>query len=103
VWASLTYQDRKKANYNGRDDADLVNFLSRIEGASVALIFIEQSDNAVKISWRAKNGYDVSKIAQVFGGGGHVAAAGATVEGSLPEVRDKVLAITKETILANLN
>ncbi|MBT4004407.1 MAG: bifunctional oligoribonuclease/PAP phosphatase NrnA [Chloroflexi bacterium] len=103
VWASLTYQDRKKANYNGRDDADLVNFLSRIEGANVALVFIEQTDNEVKISWRAKNGYDVSKIAQVFGGGGHVAAAGATVEGNLPEVRDKVLKITKETILDNKN
>lgn len=102
VWASLTYQDRKKANYNGRDDADLVNLLSRIEGANVAIIFIEQSDNTVKISWRAKNGFDVSKVAQYFGGGGHVAAAGTTIEGNLADVRDQVIKVTKEKILQNL-
>ncbi len=103
VWASLTYGDRKRVNYNGRDDADLVNLLSRIDGAEVVIMFIEQVDNEVKISWRAKPGHDVSEIAQHFGGGGHVVAAGATVEGALPEVRERVIKVTKEKILSKLS
>ena len=63
------------------------------------MIFVEQSDHRVKISWRAlEPGIDVSPIAKSFGGGGHAAAAGADVEGTLEEVQTNVLRKTKETL-----
>jgi len=95
VWTSLSFEDRKKSGYKQNDDADLVNHLSAMQGASMAVIFTEQANEMVKISWRSGPGIDVSVLANQFGGGGHAAAAGADVSGKLPEVIDRVLAQTK--------
>ena len=95
VWASLTLADREKIGYAGNDDADLVNVLSSVREAEIALIFIEQPQNQVKVSWRARPGYDVSGLAFSFGGGGHAAAAGADIDGNLNEVMQRVIIETK--------
>jgi phosphoesterase RecJ-like protein len=99
VWTLLSLADRDIAGYSGRDDADLINVLSSVEGAVIALIFVEQSSGRVKISWRvcgpSQIDADVSVIAQQFGGGGHKAAAGAEIAGSLESVKEKVLEATR--------
>jgi phosphoesterase RecJ-like protein len=102
VWATLSLADRKAVGYPGRDDADLVTVLASIEGADVALIFIEQPDNHVKVSWRAQPGFDVSQIALRFGGGGHPPASGADIPGELAEVKASVLAATRSLLFAEL-
>lgn len=99
VWTTLSLEDRKAADYPGRDDADLVNFLSRIDDANVAVLIIEQNKNKVKVSWRSKGGFDVTKVAGIFGGGGHVAAAGAMIEGKLEEVSRQVIVETQKTLI----
>jgi len=91
VWTKLTIEDRKKAGYSGRDDADLINVLSAIKDASIAIIFVEQPGGSVKVSWRAQPGFDVAGLALRFGGGGHIAAAGAELKGTLDEVMPRVL------------
>ncbi len=91
VWTSLTNEDRKMAHYPGRDDADLINVLSTIENIDISIIFVEQTNGNVKVSWRAQPGFNVSKIAVEFGGGGHPAASGAEIQGSLPDVQAAVL------------
>jgi phosphoesterase RecJ-like protein len=96
VWTVITLEDRKEAKYTGRDDADLTNVLSSIEGSDVAILFNEQKDDKVKVSWRSNPPYDVSWVAQQFGGGGHPPAAGADMDGSLEEVEAEVLKFTKQ-------
>jgi len=99
VWGTLTIADRKSAGYGGNDDADLINMISAIDGNKVGMIFVEQSDNHVKISWRAlEAGVDVSQVAKHFQGGGHAAAAGADIEGGLSEVQKEVLKKTREML-----
>lgn len=99
VFGTLTIPDRKAAGYSGSDDADLINVISSIDGFKVGMIFVEQPKNRVKISWRAlQPGIDVSSVAAHFGGGGHAAAAGADVEGSLEEIKKTVLQSTKEML-----
>lgn len=99
VWCTLTLEDRKAAGYSGNDDADLINTISAIDGFKVGMIFVQQADGRVKISWRAlEPGIDVSPVAQHFGGGGHAAAAGADVEGKLEEIQMGVLQKTKEML-----
>ena len=99
VWGTLTLADRKAAGYGGNDDADLINMISAIDGNKVGMIFVEQSDNHVKISWRAlEPGVDVSQVAKHFKGGGHAAAAGADIEGGLSEVQREVLKKTREML-----
>ncbi len=97
VWTTLTLADRQTAQYPGNDDADLVNMLSSID-SDVAVIFVEQKNDHVKISWRARLGYDVSQIALQFGGGGHAAAAGADIPGALPTVQEQVLEATRAMV-----
>jgi phosphoesterase RecJ-like protein len=98
VWTSLTLADRQATEYPGRDDADLVNVLTRIREIDISLVFVEQKEGTVKVSWRAKPGIDVSKIAKKFGGGGHKPAAGADIKGSLENVQADVLEATKEAL-----
>lgn len=98
AWAVLSLEGRKAAKYPGRDDADLVNLLARLDNTNVVILFVEQDSQKVKISWRAKEGYNVAEIAQSFGGGGHVAAAGATIEGGLEEVQQRVIENTLRAI-----
>jgi phosphoesterase RecJ-like protein len=99
VWGTLTIEDRKAAGYSGNDDADLINIISSIDGFKVGMIFVEQPKNRVKISWRAlAPGIDVSPIATRFGGGGHAAAAGADVDGTVVEVKAKAIQSTRELL-----
>jgi phosphoesterase RecJ-like protein len=99
VWATLTLNDRKISGYGGNDDADLINMVSAIEGNKVGMIFVEQSDNYVKVSWRAlEPGIDVSQVAKHFTGGGHAAAAGADIPGALSEIQPLVLKTTQEML-----
>jgi phosphoesterase RecJ-like protein len=100
VWTSLTLADRAAAGYPGRDDADLVNILSSIDGHEVAVMFIEQDGGKIKISWRVVAGLDVTSLAISFGGGGHPAASGAIIAGGLDEVREEVLRRTKAWLAA---
>jgi phosphoesterase RecJ-like protein len=100
VWATLTLNDRRESGYTGNDDADLINMISAIEGHKVGMIFVEQSDNHVKISWRAlEAGIDVSPVAKYFKGGGHAAAAGADIPGALSDIQPLVLKKTEEMLL----
>lgn len=94
VYTSLSLDDKHQIGYNGNDDADLINLLSTIDDADIAIIFVELNGGIVKVSWRAQPGFDVSQIAVKFGGGGHLAAAGAQIPGTLEEVIKIVLDTT---------
>jgi phosphoesterase RecJ-like protein len=87
-----------KAAYPENDDADLINLLSSAANFLIVVLFIEQADGKVKVSWRSAEGIDVSQVAFEFGGGGHAAAAGADIIGSLDKVVDLVLTKTKKLL-----
>ena len=99
VWTALTLADRKVAGYNGNDDADLISVISSIDEADIAIIFVEQNKNKTKVSWRGlKPNIDVAQIASQFGGGGHKAASGAELTGTLEDVQKRVLEITRKAL-----
>lgn len=102
IWTSLSLEDRKAIGYNGNDDADLNTMLSSIHDANISVLFIEQKDEHVKVSWRSRPGIDVSRIALSFGGGGHPAASGADIPGTLEDVQDRVLSATRELLITHL-
>ncbi len=98
IWSTITLEERALIGYPGRDDGDLVNLLGTVAGIDVAMIFTEQADQHVKVSWRSQTGYDVSSLALSFGGGGHPAASGVVIQGDLAEVRKKILEATAALI-----
>jgi len=101
IWATLSLDQRKAVNYPGKDDADLINFLATIEAIDVVIMFVEQEPGLVKISWRATPSFDVSRVAMYYGGGGHAAAAGASVHGDLIAVQPEIIGTTKKLLGIN--
>jgi phosphoesterase RecJ-like protein len=95
VWTSLTLDDRKASGYFGNDDADLTNILSSIDSFEVAVLFVEQSAEKTKVSWRFSGDLDIAELAHQLGGGGHPAAAGAELRGTLAEIQENILDITR--------
>ena len=53
-----------------------------------------ESPNRTRISLRSK-GTDVNAIANHFGGGGHIRAAGCTIDGSIDEAKARLLEVIK--------
>ncbi|MBI4227126.1 MAG: bifunctional oligoribonuclease/PAP phosphatase NrnA [Candidatus Omnitrophica bacterium] len=71
---------------------ELVNYPRAIKTAEVAFAMREHGPRNVRISLRSKGRVDVDRIARAFGGGGHLAASGCTIRGSLSSARRALLA-----------
>ena len=77
---------------------DFVNFPRSVKGVEVALLFREVTPTKYRVSLRSQTVVDVARIAGQFQGGGHPNASGCTVEGSLSEVKAKVLEAVKAAL-----
>jgi phosphoesterase RecJ-like protein len=74
------------------DDLDgIVEHARSIAGVRLALLFRQIANGRIKVSFRSLGDVDSAALAQVFGGGGHHKAAGASLEGSLGEAQTAVL------------
>jgi phosphoesterase RecJ-like protein len=91
-------EDFKETGSLPSDTEDMVNFCLAIKGTEVAVIFVEQQGGGFKISFRSRSKVDCSKLAEVYGGGGHKAAAGAFLQGPLAEVQPLVLDAVRQAM-----
>ncbi|XCP83935.1 bifunctional oligoribonuclease/PAP phosphatase NrnA [Roseburia hominis] len=64
----------------------IVSQLKLTKGVDVAIFMYELKPGTFKVSLRSSEEVDVSRIAQYFGGGGHVRAAGFTMTGTMHDV-----------------
>ncbi|MGB7327386.1 MAG: DHH family phosphoesterase [Rubripirellula sp.] len=80
------------------DTEDAINLTLAVQGAQAAVIFVEQLKGGFKLSFRSRCEMDSNEVAQLFGGGGHKAAAGAFVEGTLEEVQSRVLPAVRKAV-----
>lgn len=87
----IDLKDEEKVNAEPGDHEGLVELGRDLEGVEVAIFVREKEENTYRISLRSGNSVNVSDICLVFGGGGHPRAAGATVQGTLEEVKEKLL------------
>lgn len=82
-------------------DSDLLlDILRSVEAVEVVLFLRETKDGVCKLSARSKTAFDVQKLAKRFGGGGHAKAAGATLLGTLADVRERLVAAALEDLAA---
>ncbi|MCB9139829.1 MAG: DHH family phosphoesterase [Caldilineaceae bacterium] len=77
-------------------DLELSSVLSAVAEADISATFIQKTDErkapVVECSFRAKPGFNVSDTAFALGGGGHPAAAGCTVPGTLEKAVPPIVA-----------
>ena len=86
----ITRDAMQKCNADIGMTEGFVEFPLSVDGVEVACSLMEMKERQYKVSLRSKWKTDVSKIAGVFGGGGHVRASGCMLFGELEEVIDKL-------------
>lgn len=84
IFSILTKSDMEFYGVTREELSGVVEQLRLNETVEVAIFIYEIEKNNYKVSLRSKNYVDVSRIAQRFGGGGHVRAAGFSMEASTP-------------------
>jgi len=95
----LITQDMYKKTGAREDEVEgFVNFARDVKGVEAGILFRETDvGNQFRVSFRSKGKIDVSKIARLFGGGGHRNAAGCAIQGNVEEVKQRILnAISQE-------
>jgi len=74
------------------EDTDgLINIPLTVRHLDAVAFFKQVDGHQYRVSLRSKGNVDVGRIAREFGGGGHRNAAGCTLEGSLAEVRERIM------------
>lgn len=63
----------------------------RIEGVVVGITLRERPEGGFKASVRSDGEFNAAKLCAMFGGGGHAGAAGCSLDGSLEEVKSKMV------------
>ncbi len=83
----------KEMDFYGVGPSDLdgiVQILMGTSGVEAAIFLYETKPHEYKVSMRSKEIIDVSEIAAFFGGGGHVRAAGCTMQGNIYDVVNNI-------------
>ena len=81
------------------DDLEgMIDYPRSVEGVEVGLLFRQIPRKGIKVSFRSNGAVDVNALARQFGGGGHVRAAGALIEGRMEQVREDVTHATREAV-----
>lgn len=76
----------------------LIDHARTIEGVEIAILLKESKADVIRVSLRSNRWFDVNKIADRFGGGGHKRAAGCTLEVSLEEANQRILKTIEEEL-----
>ncbi|MFI2857028.1 bifunctional oligoribonuclease/PAP phosphatase NrnA [Paenibacillus sp. JSM ZJ436] len=98
AWVYVTPEDMADTGAMNEDLEGIVNFPRNIQGVEVGILFKAVSPDAVKASFRSAGKVDVAALAQEFGGGGHVRAAGCRIEGGLDQVMSQVIKAVKKAL-----
>lgn len=92
-------QEQYERSRAGPDDLEgFVDVPRSLAGVEVALLFRRTSRGEIKVSFRSTGATDVNALASKFGGGGHVKAAGALIDGELDEVVERVIAASAQVL-----
>ena len=86
----ITLEDYKNLNLKAGDHEGIVEIGRNIENVEVS-IFLHEQEKGFKISLRSNDYVNVSDVCSVFGGGGHVRAAGANTTMSIEEAKNTLV------------
>ncbi len=90
AWSWCTEEDFRETGAELSEVEGLPDAVRRIQGVDV-VVMLRMIDGEIRGNLRSKTGFDVSAVARIFGGGGHVPAAGFTYKGSIQTVLDRLL------------
>ena len=68
-----------------------------------AAVFLYETEDGYKVSMRSNGGMDVARVAMEYGGGGHIRAAGVSMEGNADEIIEKILEEMKKQLPSDVS
>ena len=86
----ITKADEEKVGAKNGDYDGIVENGRVVEGVEVS-IFLRETDKGIKVSLRSKDYVNVSEAATMFGGGGHVRAAGCNIQGTIEQAKNQIV------------
>ena len=92
----VTDKMQRETGCSGTDLEGIAVISRSVEGVLAGITVKQTDDSTFKISLRTFAPLDASRICSSVGGGGHKGAAGVTLEGTLDEVKAKILAAVRE-------
>lgn len=92
----------ERAGAGPEDTEEIVNIPRSISGVEAVAYFKQWEDGVVRVSLRSRGDVDVRAVAESFGGGGHVNAAGCAIHGPLAEVENDVASAVAEALGVSL-
>ncbi len=96
IYSYVLKKDFQKLELPYSANDGIIEMLRSVKGIDVAALFKQVENDHFKVSLRSSNnGVDVSKIAQVFGGGGHKKAAAYSCDGKM---RTNISILAKEIV-----
>jgi len=98
AWMTISYQEAEELGVLDLHPEGIINHTLMVEGVEAGMLFRETQPGIIKVGFRSKGHIDVAQIASSLGGGGHRQAAGVTIEGSLEQVQERVIAAVREVI-----
>ena len=104
VWTAVTRDMLQRHAADPDEVKGLVSFMRGTAGTDIAVLFIENGngrapgEGRIKVEFRASRNASVAEVAARLGGGGHRAAAGCTIPGSLATVQQRVLAEVRKAL-----
>lgn len=90
IYSVVSKELMKEYNAKSSDLEGIVNQLRNTKGVDCAIFMYEVEEGEYKVSLRSNDNVNVSEIAKSFGGGGHVKAAGVTMNGTDKEIVSKL-------------
>lgn len=90
---AFTYITKNDENSVGAENGDYDGIVEKgrdIEGVEIS-IFLRETEKGIKASLRSKDYVNVSELCRIFGGGGHIRAAGCTIPGTIEQVKTQIL------------
>jgi phosphoesterase RecJ-like protein len=98
AWSTVNHAEINEAGCHANDIDDQVEIVRSIEGVKVAILFSEGRQGKIRMNFRGERGISVLELARQFGGGGHHAAAGAILNGTIEAVTGQVIPLAKEYV-----
>jgi len=91
AWMKLTDRDMLRIEAKDEHIDGLINYTRMIKGVEIGILFREQGEGLVKVSFRSKGRVDVNLLAGEFGGGGHPRASGCRLKVPLAQAEKQVI------------
>lgn len=100
AWAKVTRRMLREAGAVMAESEGIIDTLNSVAGLELAILFKEVQSDLTKISVRSRGAVDAAAMCALFGGGGHIRAAGAEIAKPMEEAVKHVLTTAKEAINA---